>query len=168
MEIKNNTIYTNDLVKEFLRVYYFDKVKTVRIIMNILIAVLVVRFFFLDNTTTTIDIITFIFSLFGIIELNTNMLPYTNYKRLEKRKDSILNTKIKYLFKEYNFMIDNGKEEYINYKDLYKVIERDNTYYLYINKYKAFIVSKEGISKNNIEKLSNNFKDKVSTYKYIK
>lgn len=168
MEIKNNTIYTNDLVKEFLRVYYFDKVKTIRIIMNILIAVLVVRFFFLDNTTTTIDIITFIFSLFGIIELNTNMLPYTNYKRLEKRKDSILNTKIKYLFKEYNFMIDNGKEEYINYKDLYKVIERDNTYYLYINKYKAFIVSKEDISKNNIEKLSNNFKDKVSTYKYIK
>ena len=163
MEIKNNTIYTNDLVKEFLRVYYFDKVKTIRIIMNILIAVLVVRFFFLDNTTT-IDIITFIFSLFGIIELNTNMLPYTNYKRLEKRKDSILNTKIKYLFKEYNFMIDNGKEEYINYK----VIERNNTYYLYINKYKAFIVSKEGISKNNIEKLSNNFKDKVSTYKYIK
>ena len=91
-----------------------------------------------------------------------------NYKRLEKRKDSILNNKIKDLFKEYNFMIDNGKEEYINYKDLYKVIERDNTYYLYINKYKAFIVSKEGISKNNIEKLSNNFKDKVSTYKYIK
>lgn len=167
MEIKNNTIYTNDLVKEFLRVYYFDKVKTIRIIMNILIAVLVVRFFFLDNTTT-IDIITFTFSLFGIIELNTNMLPYTNYKKLEKRKDSILNTKIKYLFKEYNFMIDSGKEEYINYKDLYKVIERDNTYYLYINKYKAFIVSKEGISKNNIEKLSNNFKDKVSTYKYIK
>ena len=101
MEIKNNTIYTNDLVKEFLRVYYFDKVKTIIIIMNILIVVLVVRFFFLDNTTT-IDIITFIFSLFGIIELNTNMLPYTNYKRLEKRKDSILNTKIKYLFKEYD------------------------------------------------------------------
>ena len=151
MEIKNNTIYTNDLVKEFLRVYYFDKVKTIRVIMNILIAVLVV-----------------IFSLFGIIELNTNMLPYTNYKRLEKRKDSILNTKIKYLFKEHNFMVDNGKEEYINYKDLYKVIERDDAYYLYINKYKAFIVSKEGISKNNIEKLSNNFKDKVSTYKYIK
>lgn len=43
---KNNTIYTNDLVKEFLTVYYFDKVKTVRIIMNILIAALVVRFFF--------------------------------------------------------------------------------------------------------------------------
>ena len=120
MEIKNNTIYTNDLVKEFLRVYYFDKVKTIRIIMNILIAALVVRFFFLDNTTT-IDIITFIFSLFGIIELNTNMLPYTNYKRLEKRKDSILNTKIKYLFKEYNFMIDNGKIK-IN-----KAIQREGT-----------------------------------------
>ena len=66
--------------------------------MNILIAALVVRFSFLDNTTT-IDIITFIFSLFGIIELNTNMLPYTNYKKIRKKKDSILNTKIKYLFK---------------------------------------------------------------------
>ena len=167
MEIKNNTIYTNDLVKEFLRVYYFDKVKTIRIIMNILIAVLVVRFFFLDNTTT-MDIITFIFGLFGIIELNTNMLPYTNYKRLEKRKDSILNTKIKYLFKEHNFMVDSGKEEYINYKDLYKVIERDNTYYLYINKYKAFIVDKTSLSKKEIEVITTNIKDKVSTYRYIK
>lgn len=167
MEIKNNTIYTNDLVKEFLRVYYFDKVKTIRVIMNILIAVLVVRFFFLDNITT-IDIITFIFSLFGIIELNTNMLPYTNYKRLEKRKDSILNTKIKYLFKEYNFMLNSGREEFINYKDLYKVIERDDSYYLYINKYKAFIVDKSDFSKKDIQILTNNFKDKVSTYKYIK
>ena len=45
------------------------------------------------------------------------MIPYTNYKRLEKKKDSILNTKIKYLFKEYNFMLNSGKEEFINYKD---------------------------------------------------
>ena len=81
-------------------------------------------------------------------------------------------------FKEFEFDITNINDEeeliekinnlQLNIKDLYKVIERNNTYYLYINKYKAFIVSKEGISKNNIEKLSNNFKDKVSTYKYIK
>ena len=99
MEIKNNTTYTSNLVKDFLKVYYFDKIRVIRIIMNILILVLIVRFFILKDINT-IDIITFIFGLFGIIELNTDMIPYTNYKRLEKKKDSILNTKIKYLFKE--------------------------------------------------------------------
>ena len=104
MKIENNTIYTNDLVKDFLNTYYFDKIRNIRIILNILIVVIIVRYFFLKDIEV-IDIITFIFSLLGIIELNTSILPYTNYKRLEKRKDSILNTKIKYLFKEYNFMI---------------------------------------------------------------
>lgn len=65
-------------------------------------------------------------------------------------------------------MLDSGKEEYINYKDLYKVIEKDNVYYLYINKYKAFIVDKTSLSKKEIEVITTNIKDKVSTYKYIK
>lgn len=167
MKIENNTIYTNDLVKDFLNTYYFDKIRNIRIILNILIVVIIVRYFFLKDIEV-IDIITFIFSLLGIIELNTSILPYTNYKRIEKSKNSILNTKIKYLFKEYNFMLDSGKEEYINYKDLYKVIEKDNVYYLYINKYKAFIVDKTSLSKKEIEVITTNIKDKVSTYKYIK
>lgn len=167
MKIENNTIYTNDLVKDFLNTYYFDKIRNIRIILNILIVVIIVRYFFLKDIEV-IDIITFIFSLLGIIELNTSILPYTNYKRIEKSKNSILNTKIKYLFKEYNFMLNSGKEEYINYKDLYKVIEKDNVYYLYINKYKAFIVDKTSLSKKEIEVITTNIKDKVSTYKYIK
>lgn len=167
MKIENNTIYTSDLVKDFLITYYFDKIKNIRIILNILIVVIIVRYFFLKDIEV-IDIITFIFSLLGVIELNTSILPYTNYKRLEKSKNSILNTKIKYLFKEYNFMLDSGKEEYINYKDLYKVIEKDNVYYLYINKYKAFIVDKTSLSKKEIEVITTNIKNKVSTYKYIK
>lgn len=167
MKIENNTIYTNDLVKDFLNTYYFDKIRNIRIILNILIVVIIVRYFFLKDIEV-IDIITFIFSLLGIIELNTSILPYTNYKRIEKSKNSILNTKIKYLFKEYNFMLNSGKEEYINYKDLYKVIEKDNVYYLYINKYKAFIVDKTSLSKNEIEVITTNIKDKVSTYRYIK
>lgn len=167
MKIENNTIYTNDLVKDFLNTYYFDKIRNIRIILNILIVVIIIRYFFLKDIEV-IDIITFIFSLLGIIELNTSILPYTNYKRIEKSKNSILNTKIKYLFKEHNFMLDSGKEEYINYKDLYKVIEKDNVYYLYINKYKAFIVDKTSLSKNEIEVITTNIKDKVSTYRYIK
>ena len=35
-EIKNKTIYTSDNVKKFLEVYYFEKVKVPRLIINIL------------------------------------------------------------------------------------------------------------------------------------
>ena len=167
MEIKNITKYNEELLKKFLKVYYFDKIKTVRIIMNILILIVVIRFF-IKKDIDALDIITFIFALFGIIEINTNMLPQFNLYRIKNKKDSILNTKIKYLFKEHNFMIDNGKKEYINYKDLYKIIETDNTYYLYINKEKALIVDKSSNSSKELEQLTNNIKNKVSTYKYIK
>lgn len=167
MKIKNNTLYSSELVKEFLRLYYNEKIKSIRIILNILVLIMIIRFFILDDITTS-DIITFICGLLIIIELNTNLLPSINYKRLERSKNSILNININYLFKEHNFMIKTDKEEYINYKDLYKVIERTNCYYLYINKYKAFIVDKKDIKDSDIEKLTINFKNKVSTYKYIK
>ena len=36
-EIKNTTIYTKEKVKEFLKIYYFEKIKVPRIIINILI-----------------------------------------------------------------------------------------------------------------------------------
>ena len=36
-EIKNTTIYTKEKVKEFLKIYYFEKTKVPRIIINILI-----------------------------------------------------------------------------------------------------------------------------------
>ena len=74
MEIKNITKYNEELLKKFLKVYYFDKIKTVRIIMNILILIVVIRFF-IKKDIDALDIITFIFALFGIIEINTNMLP---------------------------------------------------------------------------------------------
>ena len=37
-EIKNKTIYTPDNVKKFLEVYYFEKVKVPRLIINIFIS----------------------------------------------------------------------------------------------------------------------------------
>ena len=103
MEIKNITKYNEELLKKFLKVYYFDKIKTVRIIMNILILIVVIRFF-IKKDIDALDIITFIFALFGIIEINTNMLPQFNLYRIKKKKDSILNTKIKYLFNELKRM----------------------------------------------------------------
>ena len=65
-EIKNTTIYTKTNVKNFLEVYYFERIKNIRIILNILIIVIVISFFTNENKTT-LDIITFIFALFGLL-----------------------------------------------------------------------------------------------------
>ena len=119
MEIKNITKYNEELLKKFLKVYYFDKIKTVRIIMNILILIVVIRFF-IKKDIDALDIITFIFALFGIIEINTNMLPQFNLYRIKKKKDSILNTKIKYyvlllyIVFYYTMLILKFNKEFIN------------------------------------------------------
>ena len=58
------------------------------------------------------------------------MLPKLNYRKLEKTKDSVLNTKIEYLFKKNNFKLSSNKDEYIDYSSLYKVLETKKAYYL--------------------------------------
>lgn len=163
-EIKNETIYTPSNVKKFLEVYYFEKIKVPRIIINILIVLVVIYFFTKDNRVF-LDYTTFIFCLFGVIELNTTMLPKLNYKKLEKQKDNVLNTKVEYLFKNNNFKLSTNKNEYIDYSSLYKVLETKECYYLYINKSRALIVDKEDMSDKDITSLTNIFKEKVPRYK---
>lgn len=164
-EIKNTTIYSKNKVKEFLEIYYFEKVRGIRIVLNILILIIVVSFFVKDYRST-LDVITFIFALFGLLEVNTSMLPNLNYYKLTKKKDSIIDTKVTYVFKKNNFQLN--KDEYIDYNSLKKVIETDNAYYLYINNSKALIVGKEDLTKEDISTLTNTFKEKVPTYKYKK
>lgn len=164
-EIKNTTIYTKDIVKDFLEIYYFEKVKVVRAILNIFIAIIIITFITKDERST-LDIITFIFALFGILEINTSMLPNLNLYKLEKKKDSILNTKVTYIFKKNNFSLNN--KEYIDYNTLKKVIETDKTYYLYLDKSRALIVNKSLLNEEDINTLTNKLKEQVSTYKYKK
>ena len=164
-EIKNTTIYTRDIVKDFLEIYYFEKVKVVRAILNIFIAIIIITFITKDKRST-LDIITFIFALFGILEINTSMLPRLNLYKLEKKKDSILNTKVTYIFKKNNFSLNN--KEYIDYNTLKKVIETDKTYYLYLDKSRALIVDKSLLNDEDINTLTNKLKEQVSTYKYKK
>ena len=164
-EIKNTTIYSKDKVKEFLEIYYFERIRGIRIVLNILILIIVVSFFVKDYRST-LDVITFIFALFGLLEVNTSMLPNLNYYKLTKKKDSIIDTKVTYIFKKNNFQLN--KDEYIDYSSLKKVIETDCSYYLYINNSRALIVDKEDLTKEDITALTNTFKEKVPTYKYKK
>ena len=162
-EIKNTTTYNENLVRDFLNIYYKERTKKIRALLNILI-ITIILYFFTNKSKTIIDYITYIFALFGILELNTTMIPRLNLYRLKKSKNSILNNKIKYIFKKRNFTIVTNKEEYIDYDLLYKVVETDNYYYLYINKYRTLIVDKSNMDSEDINELSNRLKSEVSTY----
>ena len=162
-EIKTTTTYTEDRIKRFLNYYYFDKIKTTRIILDILILGVIINFF-TKSERTTIDIIAFIFALIGLLELNTSFMPKFNYLKLKKRKDNIIGTKIIYIFKKNNFKLTTNKDEYINYSTLKKIIETNNDYYLYINNSRSLIVGKEELSNEEIISLTNRLKNQVSTY----
>lgn len=160
-EIKNTTIYSSENIKKFLEIYYFEKIKKPRIILNILIAIIIISFF-VNEENSILDIISFVFAVFGLLELNTSMLPRFNYYKLTKKKDSIINNKITYVFKKNNFKLN--QDEYIDYNKLFKVIETDTNYYLYINKDRVLIVDKINFSDEDNKELSNRLKEQVSTY----
>jgi len=162
-EITNVTTYNKDTVKKFLETYYFERIKIARIILNIFIIIMVISFF-TNKDRRVIDILTLIFSLFGFIEINTSMIPNLNYYKLTKSKDSIIGTKVKYIFKEYNFELN--KTEYIDYKNLKKVIETDSAYYLFINNNRSLIVDKTKLKEKEINILTDILKKQVSIYKY--
>ena len=164
-EIKNTTTYTKEKVKKFLEIYYFERIKTIRIILNILIIVIIISFF-TNKDKSALDIITFIFALFGILEVNTNMLPRLNYYKLTKQKENIIDTKVNYIFKKNNFKLN--KDEYIDYSELKKVIETDTAYYSYITSSRSLIVDKLTLNNDEINNLTNIFKEQAPTYKYKK
>lgn len=166
-EIKNTTVYSSNKIKKFLEIYYFERIKTIRIILNILIIMMII-YFFTKQDINTLDVITFIFALFGILEINTSILPKLNYYRITKQKDSVIDTKLEYTFKKNNFKLVSNKEEYIDYNTLKKVIETNDTYYLYVNNSRALIVDKTTLSKDEINTLTKIFQEKASTYKYKK
>ena len=166
-EIKNTTVYSSNKIKKFLEIYYFERIKTIRIILNILIIMMII-YFFIKQDINTLDVITFIFALFGILEINTSILPKLNYYRITKQKDSVIDTKLEYTYKKDNFKLVSNKEEYIDYNTLKKVIETNDTYYLYVNNSRALIVDKTTLSKDEINTLTKIFQEKVSTYKYKK
>lgn len=167
MIIKTSTIYTEERIKRFLKFYFFNKIKVPRIILNIFILVIIINFFTKDERIVT-DYISFIFALIGVLELNTSFLPTFNFKKIKKKKDSILDTKLNYEFKKNNFKLFSVKDEYIDYKNLKIVIETDYDFYLFINNVKSFILGKDGLSFDEIEELRKRFKDNVEKYGYKK
>ncbi len=166
-EIKTTTIYTEDRIKKFLKFYYFEKIKTIRIVLNILILIVIINFFTKDERST-IDIISFIFALIGLLELNSSFLPRFNFYKLKRKKDSLINTKLSYVLKKNNFKLSTDKDEYIDYNTLKKVIETSTDYYLYINSSRSLILGKDNLSEDDISTITNTFKEKVSTYIYKK
>lgn len=164
-EIETITIYTEERIKKFLKIYFFDRTKTARIIFDILILVIIINFFTKrDNDRSVIDYISFIFALIGLLELNTSFLPRFNYFRMKRKMNNIIDTKVSYTLKKNNFKLTTDKDEYIDYDKLKKVIETSSDYYLFINNSRSLILGKDNLSDKDITILTNIFKEKVSTY----
>lgn len=164
--IKNATTYTAEITKAFLEVYFFEKIRVVRFIVN-LIAIFSIIMFFNENKYIHIDLFMLILSLICLIEVNTNMIPWLNYKKLLRNKDSLLNTSLDYTFKKNNFKYG-SKDNYIDYSALKKVVETNKAYYLYIDASKVLVVDKNTLSAKEIDTLTTIFKEKVTTYRYKK
>lgn len=164
-EIKTTTTYNEIIFKDFLSIHFEERTKKYRVILNILI-IMIIIYFFTNKSKTIIDYITYVFALFGILEINTSMIPKLNLYRMKKRKNGISNAKINYIFKKRNFTIIIEKEEYVDYDLLYKVIETNNYYYLYLTKDSVLIVDKNNMNDEDIIELSSRFKSEVPTYEY--
>lgn len=161
-EIKTKSKYTKETLKNFLEIYFFERIKIIRIILNIFIIVTTISFF-TTKDKTTLDIIAFIFSLIALLEINTSMIPRLNYFTITKKKNSILDTEVSYVFKKNNFKLN--QNEYIDYTTLNKIIETENYFFLYVNSSRALIVDKKQLNKDELLELTKRFKENVTTYK---
>lgn len=162
-EVKTTTIYTKERLEKFLEVYFYDKFKLVRIVLNIL-SIFLVIYFFRKNSIKYFDILGFIFCLVCVIELNTTMIPKLNLYRLVKRNDKKIDSKMNYRFNKNNFAIMKDKNDFISYAELYKVIETKDSFYLYINSSQVYIVSKDELNDDEIIFIRKNIREKVSAY----
>lgn len=162
-EVSVSTIYTKERLNKFFRIYFFDKIVVIRIIVNIL-AIVSIFYFFRLRDITNLDIVKFVLMLFCIVYVNTSMIPKFNYFRLTKKKKNIINSTFSYKFTKTNFCVIHDKKEFVSFSELYKVIETNTDFYLYLDRTKVFIVSKEDLLEKDINFITNNLKDKVSTY----
>jgi len=94
------------------------------------------------------------------------LLPILNWmkqkiriKKTVKLNPNFADTQNSYIFNETDFNLKinvNKKEEKhtIKYAELYRVYETKTNFYLYLDKYRALIITKEGISEGTCEELS--------------
>lgn len=160
-EIKTKTKYTKETIRNFLEIYFFERIKVIRIILNIFIILTTISFF-TTNEKTTLDIISFIFSIIALLEINTSMIPRLNYYKLTKQKNNIIDTEVTYVFKKNNFKLN--QNEYIDYNKLNRIIETENYFFLYINISRALILDKKELNQDELEDLIKRFKENINTY----
>ena len=100
-----------------------------------------------------------------VTEVDNEVCELKNIATLENSRGKGYAQKlIKYVFKEYTFELN--KTEYIDYKNLKKVIETDSAYYLFINNNRSLIVDKSKLKEIEIDILTDSLKKQVSIYKY--
>ena len=103
-----------------------------------------------------LTIVLIVFLLYRIIHPNLTIKKELKSKKI---KNEEVNT---YKFYKYYFKVKNNeKESNIIYFKIYKVLENDTHFYIYLTNTRAFVVSKKGFIKGNSEDFSGFLRKRV-------
>lgn len=152
--VKNETEYTYDryLKLNKFNMYSRQKVTFIILIVSIVVILLCGIFMLLvgDYSDAALYLtLSVIFTIFCVF------LPSIQTKKIFK-SDSILKENIKNTFEFYadRIQVSNKKSNStLEYKDLYKVYEVKDAFYIYLNRVQVFIVSKDCFEIGDTEKL---------------
>lgn len=153
--VQIETKLTKEMYQKFNKYHFFSTNKKFRIVINILSIFLIIYPFLNLHTFNDLNLYLIILGIIALIEFNTPIVPNLFVNRILKTDKTILSTTCTYTFNDeyYEVKTDSGYNK-IYYKNLYKWVEIDNFYYLYLNSKQANIIDKSNLTKSDNKKLN--------------
>lgn len=163
MVIRAKTHYNEKLLKDFAKFNFFIKPK-------ILMAFLILLEICIAAVYTMLSIQSFnwatlLTGIFCFLISPLTML-FSYHTAVKSLRDTLSGTTVEFEFEKTEFRMKasntglNG-ESTVSYKNLYKVYEKGEYFYIYSSKYSAIILRKSDIIEGNAEKLKNILKEFV-------
>lgn len=157
MIIRAKTHYTEKLLKDFAKFNFFIKPKILMAFLIIVEICITTVYIMLGvqnfNWATTLTGV-FCFLISPLIML------FSYYSAVKSMRNALSGVIMEYEFDKTEFRIKISNtglkgENSISYKNLYKVYEKGEYFYIYSSKYSAIILRKSDIIEGNAEKLKN-------------
>ena len=163
MIIKAKTHYTEKLLKDFAKFNFFIKPKVLMAFLIIVeIGIAAVYTFLGIKNFNWITTLTGVFCFL----ISPLVMLFSYYSAVKSLRNVLSGTIMEFEFDKTELRIKasntgvNG-ESSISYKNLYKVYEKGEYFYIYSSKYSAIILRKSDITEGSAEKLKNLLKEFV-------
>lgn len=160
--VKNETEYTYERYLKLNQFNMYTKQKVTLIVLIISVIVIFLCGIFM-LVIGSYDRAIFYIALALVFSALYVFLPSIQTKKIFK-SDNLLKSNIKNTFEFYNDRIDISNKtsnSKLDYQDIYKVYERKEAFYIYLNRIQVLIVSKDCFIMGDAEKLRNLLKEKV-------